>query len=296
MNYTEAIKPRLQKGRTPFKKINSSLDNEVLLGKGRTADVFAWGEGRILKLYQSWMPAPSVEREYLVTQAAQAAGLPVPAPFDLLEMGGRYGIVFEKIDGISMLSELQQKPWILFAIARQFAELHAQIHERQVPLEVPSQRQQIESGINATQKLTDAEKHVAQSCLLKLPGGDSLCHGDFHPDNILLSEKGPIIIDWFTGTRGNPLADVARTSLLFQTAGLPPSTPVLMRLLINLSRKVLLSIYINRYLQLCPAMRKQIDQWRLPLTVARLREVEGFPHEERLLLQWLKDKIKRSYQ
>ena len=268
----------------------------MLIGKGRTADVYAWGEGRILKFYQSWMPASAVEREYAVTRAAQAAGVPVPATYELVEMDGRYGIVFERIEGISLLAELQAKPWKLFAVARQLAELHAQIHNCRAPVELPDQRQQIESGINAAQNMVDTDKQAVQTYLMQLPDGDSLCHGDFHPDNILLSTRGPIIIDWLTGTRGRPLADVARTSLLFQTAGLPPSTPVHVRLLINMSRAVLHAIYLNRYLQLRPAKRQQIDEWRLPLITARLREVEDYPHEKQLLLTWLKAMLKESSQ
>lgn len=48
---------------------------------------------------------------------------------------------------------------------------------------------------------------------------------DFHPDNVLLAARGPVIIDWPDATRGQPLADVARTSLLLRLGGLPPGWP-----------------------------------------------------------------------
>jgi uncharacterized protein (TIGR02172 family) len=264
------------------------LDTNVFIGKGRTADVYAWGEGRILKLYQSWMPAIVVEREYAITQAARAVGMPVPATYELVEVEGRHGIVFERIVGGSLLAELEAKPWKLFAAARQLGELHAQIHGCRAPVELPTQRQQIENGIAASQDLAEADKQALQSCLAQLPDGEALCHGDFHPDNILISAQGPIIIDWPQGTRGDPLADVARTSLLFQTAGLPPGTPVQTRLIINASRAALLTLYLNHYLQLRPGGRQQIERWRLPLMAARLREVENYPQEKRLLLARLK--------
>ena len=264
------------------------MEKDALIGKGRTADVYAWGEGCILKLYQDWLPASAVEREYTVTRAARAAGVPVPATYELVELEGRHGIVFERIQGISLLAELQTKPWKLFAVARQLGELHAQIHDNQAPVELPAQRQQIENGIEAAQDLVEADKQAMRSYLRQLPEGESLCHGDFHPDNILLTARGPIIIDWMTGTRGNPLADVARTSLLFQTAEMPPSMPGHIRLLINISRTLLHTIYLHRYLQLRPAGRQQIDRWRLPLIAARLFEVEDYPQEKRLLLAWLK--------
>ena len=43
--------------------------------------------------------------------------------------------------------------------------------------------------------------------------GDKLCHGDFHPGNVLLTEKGAVVIDWMTASICNPWADMARTDL-----------------------------------------------------------------------------------
>jgi uncharacterized protein (TIGR02172 family) len=270
------------------------VEKDTLLGQGRTADIHVWGDGRILKLFQAWAPAVVAEREYIVTRGAYAAGLPVPAAYELVEMEGRHGIVFERIEGISLLAELQANPSKIFAVARQLGELHAQIHATPAPVELPTQREQIEEGIEASQDLPEADKQAARSSLLQLPEGESFCHGDFHPDNILLSARGPVIIDWLTGSRGHPLADVARTALLFQTGGLPPGIPAHTRLLLNLSRALLYEIYLNRYLQLRPASRQQIDRWRLPLIAARLREVENYPQEKRLLLAWLKALLKES--
>jgi uncharacterized protein (TIGR02172 family) len=270
------------------------LDNSALIGKGRTADIFAHGDGRILKLFQDGMPASVVEREYIVTREARAAGVPVPAAYELVEVDGRYGIVFERIEGISLLAKLQTRPWELFSIARQLGELHAQIHERRAPAELPTQRQQIIYGIGAAKDIAESEKQAAESCLMQLPEGESLCHGDFHPDNILLSARGPMIIDWLTGTRGHPLGDVARTLLIIQTGGLPPGTPRHVRLMVNILRAVFPEIYLNRYLQLRPADRKQIVQWRLPLAAARLREVEDYPKEKQLLLAQLRSMIKNQ--
>jgi Ser/Thr protein kinase RdoA (MazF antagonist) len=41
----------------------------------------------------------------------------------------------------------------------------------------------------------------------ELPDEERVCHGDFHPDNVLLGEGGPVIIDWGPASAGHPLAD-----------------------------------------------------------------------------------------
>ncbi len=66
--------------------------------------------------------------------------------------------------------------------------------------------------------------HVRQSVLTllqTLPDTNQLCHNDFHPANILMDDQGPVIIDWMDAARADPLADVARTLILVQFAGLP---------------------------------------------------------------------------
>lgn len=264
------------------------------IGQGRTAEVYAWGDDQILKLYQSHMPGHLVEQEFRVTLAAQAAGLPVPAVDRLVEVDGRCGIVFERLEGPSMLKDLTAHPWKWFALASQLGQLHAQIHRSSMPPELPSQYQQIENGIEAASDIPESIKEASGACLAALPAGEALCHGDFHPDNILLTARGPVIIDWMTGTRGHPLADVCRTLLLFQTSDLPPGVPLPMRLMVNASRALIQAVYLNRYLQIHPASRQQINAWQLPLMVARLREVEQYPHEKQLLLARIQTALKES--
>lgn len=264
------------------------------IGQGRTAEVYAWGDDQILKLYQSHMPGHLVEQEFRVTLAAQAAGLPVPAVDRLVEVDGRCGIVFERLEGPSMLKDLTAHPWKWIALASQLGQLHAQIHRSSMPPELPSQYQQIENGIEAAADIPESIKEASRACLAALPAGEALCHGDFHPDNILLTARGPVIIDWMTGTRGHPLADVCRTLLLFQTSALPPGVPLPMRLMVNASRALIQAVYLNRYLKIHPASRQQINAWQLPLMAARLREVEQYPHEKQLLLARIQTALKES--
>lgn len=261
-----------------------------LIGVGRTADVHTWGMDQVLKLYKSWMPAAAVEREYNVTRAARHAGLPVPEAIQLLECDGRYGIIFERIQGISLMGELQRHPWRLHAIACQLAELHVQINRCQPPPGLPSQHEQIIFGIQRTSALTPAKKERVFKTLAELPEGANLCHGDFHPENVLLTDHGPVIIDWLTGTFGSPAADLMRSVLVLQTSALPPSIPPVVRFLFNNMRTLLINTYQRRYLQLTPQPAEELNAWQLPLLATRLFEVENYPLEKEMILQRI-DKI-----
>jgi uncharacterized protein (TIGR02172 family) len=243
-------------------------DPTRIIGTGGTCDVYAWGEGRVLKLFHEHRPGLLIDREFRITQAVKALGVSAPAAHEIVEINGRRGIVFDRIEGQTVFEYVKARPWKLFAAARQLAELHAQLHGLTAPADLPSQIQRIASGIETAKNASAENKQIARRLLAELPDGEALCHGDFHPDNVFLTRQGPVIIDWSAATRGHPLGDVARTSNLFQYADLPESTPWYIRLLFKASRALLHRTYLNRYLQLRPGTRRQIEEWQEPLRIA----------------------------
>jgi Ser/Thr protein kinase RdoA (MazF antagonist) len=61
----------------------------------------------------------------------------------------------------------------------------------------------------------------ALEMLDKLPEGDALCHGDFHPGNILISNGNTIVLDFMNICQGDLLYDVARTVFLVEYTPVP---------------------------------------------------------------------------
>jgi aminoglycoside phosphotransferase (APT) family kinase protein len=121
--------------------------------------------------------------------------------------------------------------------------------------------------------------------LSRLPDGDRLCHGDFHPANIILAKQGPIVIDWPIATRGDAAADVARSLLILRIGELPPGSPMLLRTLEKVGRTVLLWRYTVSYMRAASIRRESIDRWTLPLAIARLSE--GIVEERPRLLKFI---------
>jgi aminoglycoside phosphotransferase (APT) family kinase protein len=244
------------------------LERAALVGKGFCSDVYVWREGQVLKLFHGWVSQARAQRECAVTRAVHAAGLPVPAAFEVIEVEGRCGIIFERIDGVSLLGYTQTRPWTLFGAIRLLAELHVQIHRCKAPVELPSLHERLAAGIEAVSDLSEADRQNAARHLADLPEGTALCHGDFHPGNVLITPRGPVVIDWDSASRGDPLGDVACTSRLMRAAGLPPWAPGWMHLLLWCLRPVMHRAYLKRYFQLYGGTPQQIGAWQAPLAVA----------------------------
>jgi aminoglycoside phosphotransferase (APT) family kinase protein len=259
------------------------MEKGSLIGRGRTAEVFGWGEGRALKLYYEGWPPDEAEREFLKARLVHESGAAAPAVDGIVQVDGRHGVIYERVDGPSLLGHTTSRPWAVFRSAHLMAELHARMHACR-PSGLPAQRERLQQKIQAARLLPEALKQAALEVLAQLPDDAVLCHGDFHPDNIVLSARGPVILDWVEATRGHPLADVARTALLMQHATLPPHMPG--RWLIESGRALWFRLYLRRYCQLRSVSPEQVRAWLLPVAAARLSE--GIPEEEGQLLRLIK--------
>ncbi len=178
------------------------------------------------------------------------------------------------------MQQFAAKPWTVTRALRAFTDLHLAMHAQALP-ELPSQREQLAHLIQDASSVPDGARATALKRLDQLPDGEALCHGDYHPDNVLMTRNGPIIIDWGGASSGHPLADVARTALLLQVGELPSSQ--VNRWLLASARAFVRRAYVQRYLRLRPASEEELAGWRLPIAVARLGE--GIAEERGKLLR-----------
>jgi len=186
------------------------------IGRGRTADVFPWAGDRVVKLFHRRIRTADIERERRNQDAAHGLGLAVPRVGEIVEVEGRGGLVMERVDGPSMMTAIERGGAPLDELAVQLADLQASLHRGVVSRDLPDQGEEFRLRLTHSRDLEADERDDLLGRLAGLPRGDRLCHGDFHPGNVLLSDGGAVIIDWIAATRGSPAADVARTILLFR--------------------------------------------------------------------------------
>jgi Ser/Thr protein kinase RdoA (MazF antagonist) len=241
------------------------------IGFGRMADVYALDDARVVKLFHEWVSPDAIEREARITAAVHGAGAPAPQVYERIEIDGRRGIIFERLDGVLLGTYLETHPWRARWAGRRMADLHHATHQACVH-DLPSQRERLRWKIEHADPLPDLLRAAALAALERLPEGDAVCHSDFHPENIIVTRRGMTIIDWIDATRGHPLADVARSALLLEIGESPQPLPRLARWLENAVRRALLNGYLARYLELSGADRADLDAWALPVAAARLSE------------------------
>jgi uncharacterized protein (TIGR02172 family) len=222
----------------------------------------------VLKLFRPGTSAEQVTREADATRAARTAGAPAPAVFDVVEVRGRWGIVFERVVGPTLLQVLADRPAEAADRARDFAALHARLHA--LPgTGLPSQRERLRTDIDRA-ALPDELRTGALAALDGLPDGAAVCHGDFHPLNLIATPAGLVALDWYNASCGHPLADVARTVLLLEFTGLPRYTDAAVRQAVDGVRAAFLAGYRAAYAALRPFAPDELRAWTVPVAAARL--------------------------
>jgi uncharacterized protein (TIGR02172 family) len=246
-----------------------TLNETTLLGRGLTADVYAVDPARALKLFRPWVTKDPVLREFEITRAVHALGAPAPEAFEIVSVEGRQGILFEKISGHSMVREVALRPWRVFAVVGQLAELHAGLHRLEAPVGLPSQRDQIARWIDGAE-LPLTETAEFRRLLDEAPHGTRLCHGDLHPENVVLSPRGPVLLDWSRATRGHPTLDLARTSVLLTDAELPADSAWQVRAMLRFGRRLIHRGYLARYADRTGTRVTDVLRWRRLQRIAAL--------------------------
>jgi uncharacterized protein (TIGR02172 family) len=241
------------------------------IAEGVTAEVLAWGDGLVLKLYRDGYAAGEAEQEAERVRAAVAAGVATPNALEIVTVEGRPGVVFERVNGQTMLERVLAEPERGIEMAHLLAEEHAALHAR-YGTALPSLKERLAHKISEADGLSNDLRARALQLLSKLPDGDALCHGDFHPSNLLLTERGPVIVDWVDAVRGHPIADVARTWVLICLSALPPDLSEAEREGIESLRHVFWEAYRDRYRALHPFTDAELAAWIGPVAAGRLSE------------------------
>lgn len=183
-----------------------------LIGKGNTAEVVEYDQGIVCKLFFTGYPQEYVELEFQNAQEMYKNGIRIPTPFQIVKIGNRSGILYEKIIGNTLwrlLSEGEESPG---KAIDQMVKLQRNIfthHSRNVL--------SYKEYLVAMLKNKRVKNQGIFNQIKELPDKDFLLHGDFHPGNILIMpDETAVVIDFMNVCHGPFLYDIARTYFIIK--------------------------------------------------------------------------------
>jgi aminoglycoside phosphotransferase (APT) family kinase protein len=254
------------------------------IAMGSRSVIHEWGDGggSVAKVPKDSTPEGWMRFEANYTAALHKCGAPVPEVFGVEVVNGREVSVMERIHGPSLWDVMVDAPQHVDIYGRQLGELHLNLLALRPPISLPSQKSRLACKIRIAVRTINPR--IAKVLDLLPPVTKvALCHGDFHPKNVLMSPRGPVVVDWFDVSRGEAIGDIARTSLLLgghvaksDVTHLPGASTSALRALHD--------AYLETVLAGFPSASLHLEPWRVVEAAARLAEDTDRP----ALLQFLK--------
>lgn len=258
------------------------MEKGELLGKGMTAEVYQWGQDKVLKLFRHNYREEWAKYEADIGRKVHEAGVSSPAVFDMVEVDGRKGILFERIFGKTFTSILLKQPWYFGSFVYQMAGFQYQIHNHTAE-GLPSQKEKFARAIQLSSELLGDRTEKILDYIGRLPERDNICHGDMYLSNIIKSGNKLVAIDWSSGYRGDPSGDVARTCMIINSPAVLPGTPDILGAMSGFPKSLTYRVYLNEYMRISKMKYEEMDAWILPVAAVKLKD--RIPGEEKWLMK-----------
>lgn len=259
------------------------------IGTGRTADVYKDSDGTAIKLYHKDRSANFVQREADLAQKVAEVCSRAPKYLGIYRDQERLGIRYQLIEGDDLLTKMARYPPGMKEYAQDLGILHREIHTNTLT--------GIASMVDVFAKRLDhfdIEPCKRQRLLdfLEDHDGKTLCHGDFHPANVMMGEGGQMfVIDWSNAYYGHPLSDVARTYFLLRRAKPVGTVSILIRLISLFLQPMLARNYLKTYFHNESIPHKELRQWELFVLMGRSLEGIGDRGEARYLRKTIRRRL-----
>ena len=241
------------------------LDKIIAVRTGKT--VYKDGD-RVIKVFENGYSKADILNEALNQARIEETGLNIPKILGVSTENGKWAIISEYIKGKTLAQLMTENPDKFDEYLERFVDIQMEIHSKKAPL-LTKLKDKMNRKINQAD-IDATTRYDLHTRLEGMPRHNKVCHGDFNPSNIIITDDGtPYIIDWAHATQGNASADVARTYLLFWLDGN-----------IEAAKK-----YMELFCKKSDTARQYIEKW-LPI-VAASQSVKGNAEEREFLLSWV---------
>ena len=242
-----------------------NLDRVIAVRNNKT--IYRDGE-RCIKVFNAEYSKADVLNEALNQARIEETGLNIPKILEVTMVDGKWAIVYEYIKGKTLAQLMAEDADNKEKYIEMLVDLQMTVHTKTSPLlnklKDKMSRKIAQTDFDAT---TRYDLHTR---LEAMPKHNKVCHGDFNPSNVVVTEDGILyILDWAHATQGNASADVARTYLLFWLNGDIEGA----------------ELYLNLFCKKSDTAKQYVQKW-MPI-VAASQSVKGNEKEREFLAGWV---------
>lgn len=258
------------------------------LNEGRTAEIYEIDENHILKLFFPNTPKNWIEHEYKTALLVADIYKSAPKVYEKYEFNNRQGIIYERIYGCELGELLKENPFRCINFGLALADIHIAIHNIKNE-NLPSQKEIYFKSIEESRDTLGDLTNKLLEQLNNMKFDNSLCHGDLHLENIILSNGNYKVIDWMNASRGCGLADVCRSIIMLETPFSSRNAGIIDKFFIKSILWIIKNVFVKKYCKYTNTSHKEIKQYLAIVAAARIKE--NIPGEKEWLIKIIKKYI-----
>ena len=191
-----------------YKKM--SVEGCEFIAKGANGAVYRYDAETIVKTYFAKDALPEIKQERENARRAFVLGINTAIPYGIVRVGDGYGTVTELLNATSVTKLIRNNPEDMSEAAKYYIDMLKNIHSTEVEDgEVPDMKETALAWADFVADHIPAEQGRKLRALIEaVPKRNTLMHGDYHTNNIMVQNGEPLLIDMDTLCMGHPVFEL----------------------------------------------------------------------------------------
>ena len=187
-----------------------SVEGCEFIAKGANGAVYRYNDETILKTYFAKDALPEIKQERENARRAFVLGINTAIPYGIVRVGDGYGTVTELLNATSVTKLIRANPDDLTEAAKYYIDMLKNIHSTEVEDdEVPDMKETALAWADfVAPHLPEAQAKKLRALIEAVPKQNTLMHGDYHTNNIMVQNGEPLLIDMDTLCMGHPVFEL----------------------------------------------------------------------------------------
>ena len=187
-----------------------SVEGCEFIAKGANGAVYRYDDETILKTYFAKDALPEIKQERENARRAFVLGINTAIPYGIVRVGDGYGTITELLSAVSVTKLIRQSPDDLTIAAKYYIDMLKTIHSTEVEDgAVPDMKETaLDWARFVSAHIPEDQGKKLISLIEAVPKKNTLLHGDYHTNNIMVQNGEPLLIDMDTLCMGHPVFEL----------------------------------------------------------------------------------------
>ena len=184
-----------------------SVEGCEFIAKGANGAVYRYDDETIIKTYFAKDALPEIKQERENARKAFVLGINTAIPYGIVRVGDGYGTVTELLNATSITKLIRANPDDLTQAVKYYIDMLKTVHSVEgEDGELPDMKETALAWADfVSAHIPENQGKKLRALIEAVPKQNTLLHGDYHTNNIMVQNDEPLLIDLDTLCMGHPV-------------------------------------------------------------------------------------------